>query len=350
MSAPANSGLKAALDGWHSRCSRLATYDYALLHTDYQQPDPRLPVPLVAGTIGRAQYLASVGALDGGCQANLGSLVDNPWNFYAYPRIRWNTNQTASQMETEFFQGYFREVAAPMLAYYQSLENYQVTNGVNMYYGGYCYGITPGSFPLGVLSAMQTTLLQAESGATNWVTISRVANVRAGFDWVILNSGREGVNLNDPSPYPVLNPTNGTVTINLAAMQDSATSTNNSHLDTSTYWGNQNGLDYFSAGQSQQTFNVPTAGTYVVTVSAKGISSSQGVLEPNGAQTPIWPSLSVFLGPASASFTVNTASYSSFSFTNTIPAGVWDLVVTFNNGAVAGSRDLFVNSIQITQQ
>ena len=35
MSAPANAGMKAALDGWHATCSHLATYDYALLHTDY---------------------------------------------------------------------------------------------------------------------------------------------------------------------------------------------------------------------------------------------------------------------------------------------------------------------------
>ncbi len=350
MSAPANAGMKAALDGWHAKCSRLATYDYALLHTDNQQPDPQLPVPLVAGTVDRSQYLASIGALDGGCQANLTSLPYNPWNFYAYPRIRWNTNQTAGQLEAEFFNGYFREAAAPMLAYYQGLENYQFTNGVNMYYGGYCYGITPGSFPLSVLSAMETNLVQAESEATNWVTINRVADVLAGFDWVILNSGRQGVNLNDASPYPVLNPTNGPVTINLAMMQDSPTSTNNSHFDNSTYWGNQNGLDFFSGGQSQQTFNVATAGNYSVTVTAKGVSSSLGVLEPNGGQTQLWPVMNVFLGPASGSFTVNSTNFSTFSFTNTIPSGVWDLVVTFNNGALVGSRQLFINSIQINRQ
>jgi hypothetical protein len=350
MSASANAGMKAALDGWHAKCSRLAVYDYALLHTDYQQPDPRLPVPLVAGMVDRAQYLASVGALDGGCQANVESIQYNPWNFYAYPRIRWNTNQSAAQLEQEFFTGYFREAAAPMLAYYQGLENYQVTNGVNLYYGGYCYGITPGSFPLNVLSAMKTNLVQAENLATNWVTIDRVAKVRAGFDWVILNSGRQGMNLNDASPYPILNPTNGAVTINLAKMQDSPTSTNNSYFDNSTYWGNQNGLNFFFGAQPQQTFNVAVAGNYTVTVTAKGISSSLGVLEPNGAQTQLWPILNVFLGPASGSFAVNSTNFLTFSFTNTIPSGVWDLVVKFNNAATAGSRDLFISSIQINRQ
>ena len=152
MSDPANAGLKAALDGWHSKCSRLATYDYALLHTDVQEPSPLLPVPLIAGLVDRAQYLGSIGALDGGCQANLLSLQYNPWNFYAYPRIRWNTNQTAGQLESEFFNGYFREAASPMLAYYQGLENYQVNNGINMHYAGCAYGIMPSSFPLNVLA------------------------------------------------------------------------------------------------------------------------------------------------------------------------------------------------------
>jgi hypothetical protein len=42
MSAPANAGMKAALDGWHTTCSHLATYDYALLHTDYWETGPQI--------------------------------------------------------------------------------------------------------------------------------------------------------------------------------------------------------------------------------------------------------------------------------------------------------------------
>ena len=165
MNASANAGMKAALTGWHNTSSHLATYGYALLHTDYWEQDPRLPVPLVAGIVNQAQYLASIGALDGGCQGNLTSIPYNPWNFYAYPRVRWNTNQAASTLETEFFNGYFREAAAPMLAYYQGLENYQVTNGINMHYMGYCYGITPGSVSIECIGGDAG---QSEKPQHNW--------------------------------------------------------------------------------------------------------------------------------------------------------------------------------------
>ncbi len=175
MTAPANAGLKAALDGWHSACRHLATYDYTLLHTDFEQQDPRMPVALVAGLLARSQYLAKDGALDGGSQANLTSLPYNPWNFYAYPRTRWNTNQTAVQIEQEFFNGYFREAGAPMLAYYQAMENYQFSNNVNLHYLGYCYNITPGSFPIGILATMQT------ESAGRRATAIRIGGWRGGY-------------------------------------------------------------------------------------------------------------------------------------------------------------------------
>ncbi len=45
---------------------RLTTYDHALLHTDYWQQDPLLPVPLVTATVDRAKYLYHLGMLNGG--------------------------------------------------------------------------------------------------------------------------------------------------------------------------------------------------------------------------------------------------------------------------------------------
>jgi hypothetical protein len=335
MTAPANAGLKAALDGWHSACRHLATYDYALLHTDYEQEDPRMPVALVAGTLARSQYLASDGALDGGSQANISSLPYNPWNFYAYPRTRWNTNQTAGQIEQEFFNGYFREAAAPMLAYYQAMENYQVSNNVDLHYLGYCYNITPGSFPIGILASMQTNLLAAEQLATNWWVARRVTKIAAGFSWIITNSpdNLAGVDLSDTSQYTVLNPaTNSPVTINLSTL----TPTANMIIGNNAGWQSSGGDWWMSSpAQLQQTYNIG-AGTYLVSVTANGTAVSG-----------IWPIMNVYLGPAMGSATVNTTAPSVYNFTLTVPSVVADLVITFPNSNLG---TLYIDKIQITRE
>jgi len=339
MSDPANTGMKAAFDGWHTTCSHLATYDYALLHTDYWQTNASLPVPLVAGTVDHAQYLASIGALDGSCQATLGSLPYNPWNFYAYPRIRWNTNQTANQLETEFFIGYFREAAVPMLAYYQGLEHYQVTNGINMHYMGYCYGITPSSFPLSVLASMQTNLTAAQQLATNWYVKDRIADMQAGFSWVLTNAGLAGVSLTDPTPYPAIGLTSNPYAVSLTNMVKftPAYSVNGNFA----YLQNGPPVDWWfgAQGQIQETFNVVTAGTYTVAITARGVESAN-----------IWPIMNVYLGPRNGSVSVNTATDSTYNVTFTIPSGVWDLVINYNNAASGGARNLIISNIQITRQ
>lgn len=344
MSDPANAGMKAALDGWHATCSHLASYDYALLHTDHQQQDPRLPVPLVAGMVGTAQYLASIGALEGSCQANLTSLPYNPWNFYAWPRIHWNTNQTASQLETEFFNGYFREAAAPMLAYYQGLENYQVTNGVDMYYSGAAYGITPNSFPVNVLVAMQTNLVAAQQLATNWWVIDRVNDMTNAFNWLVnTNMALAGINLTNMAVYPVIGSTTNPYTVILTNMVDfmpSPTAGNYANLSTNGAWEPGACWVFGAQGQIQETFNVAAAGTYTVAITARGVEASN-----------IWPIMNVYFSPQGyGSVSVNTATDSTYNFTFTIPAGVWDLVIIYNNAAPGGARNLIVSNIQITRQ
>jgi len=339
MTDPANAGMKAALDGWHSACAHLATYGYALLHTDSPEPYPQLLVPLVAGTVDQAQYFASIGALDGGCQANLGSLPYNPWNYYAWPRIRWNTNQIARQLETEFFNGYFREAATPMLAYYQTLENYQVSNGVNMFYKGSAYGIMPNSFPVNVLAAMQTNLAAAAQQATNWYVIDRVADMQNEFTWVVTNAGFSIAGLTNFALYQTIGSTTNSYTVNLTNMVMFKPSyiSGNSILFYSgppPYW------EFWSAGQLQETFNVMTAGTYSVSISARGVASAN-----------VWPVMNLYFSPQGyGSVTVNTATDSTYNFTFTIPAGVWELVINYNNSALAGARNLIIDNIQISQQ
>jgi hypothetical protein len=330
MSAPANAGMKAAFDGWHTRCSHLVTYDYALLHTDYWEQDSRLPVPLVAGTVDRAQYLANIGALDGLCQGNLTSLPYNPWNFYAYPRIRWNTNQTAGQLETEFFKGYFREAAIPMKAYYQTLEKYQVTNGINMRYAGYAYGITPGSFPLSVLASMHTYLEAAQLVATNWWVIDRIMDMTNAFGWVITNAGLYGVNLTNTAPYPIISSTTNTYTVNLTNMVPFAPGYSvvgqalSLQSGPTAWW-------FGYLGRIRETFNVPMAGTYKVAVTASRVVTT----------SPVTASY-VYFGPMSGSMFVNATNDTIYNFTFTVPAGVWDL-------EIIGCRCV-INNIQITRR
>jgi hypothetical protein len=333
MTAPQNAGMKAALDGWHGACSHLATYDYALLHTDYSQPDPQMPVACVAGFLAHAQYLESIDALDGGCQANVTSLPYNPWNFYAYPRVRWNTNQTAGAIEQEFFNGYFAEAAAPMLAYYQAMENYQFPNNVNLHYLGYAYDMTPGSFPIGMLATMQTNLLAAEQLATNWWVARRVSYMAAGFNWLLANSpdNLAGVNLTNISQYTVIGAvTNTQMTVNLPAMTKTTLSTGNS-----AQWSSINSDMYLgSPGQVQQAYNF-TAGTYTVSITATATASGS-----------TWPTMVCYLGPASTTLILNSTAKTTYTFNLTVPAGVADLVISNPNNHL-GYFNMY--SVQLTR-
>jgi hypothetical protein len=335
MLSPNNASTKAAWDGWSSKCSRLATYDYTLLHTDMWEPDPRLPVPLVAGIVDHAQYLAQLGALSGGCQVTLPSLPYNPWNFYAYPRIRWNTNQTPSQLLQEFFNAYFAEAAAPMLSYYTAIESYQFTNNVNMHnVPGYCYGITPGSFPLAILASMQSSLQTAESVATNWVTIGRVANVQAGFNWVISQRGLTATNLKDVSGYPVVS-TNGAYIINLSSM----VAPTNRPQGNFAYWNTAGYWQYLAQGTIQTTLNFAQAGTYQVVVTALG-NLNMGA----------YPSLNVYLGPNMLSASINSSTYTNYTFSFPVQPGVWDLVLDYNTAPLNGNRYIDIDQIQVLPQ
>jgi len=333
MTAPANAGMKAALDGWHGACSHLANYDYALLHTDYYQQNPAMPVACVAGFLAHAQYLATVGALDGGSQGNLTSLPYNPWNFYAYPRVRWNTNQTASAIEQEFFKGYFGEAAAPMLGYYQAMENYQFSNNVNMHYQGYAFGITPGSFPIGLMATMDTNLLAAEQLATNWWVARRVSYMAAGFNYLLTNSPDNlgGINLTNLPQYTTVGATlNSPMTVGLSSLMAPA-----SGIGNNASWSSAN-LDWFlgSPGEVEQIYNF-TAGTYTLTITATGTASGG-----------TWPNMVVYLGPASATLNINSAAKTTYTCNLTIPAGVADLVLS-NPNDHPGYLNMY--SVQLTR-
>jgi hypothetical protein len=234
-------------------------------------------------------------------------------------------------LETEFFNGYFREAAAPMLAYYQGLENYQVTNGINMHYKGYAYGILPGAFPLSVLYEMQTNLTAAQQLATNWYVIDRVNDMTNEFNWLITNAGLHGINLTNIASYPVLSSTTNLFTIaltNMAAKFPGYMPYENAVWN----WPTPNCWFMQPWAQIQDTFNVTNAGIYTVAVTAIGAEAYNA-----------WPVMEVCLGPGNGSALVNTTNYSTYNFTFTIPAGVWDLEII----CPTGEGNFTISNIQI---
>ncbi len=60
--------------------------------------------------------------------------------------------------------------------------------------------------------------------------------------------------------------------------------------------------------------------------------------------------MNVYLGPKTGSMSVNSTTDSIYNFTFTIPAGIWDFVITYNNAATGGARNLIIDNIQITRQ
>ena len=74
-------------------------------------------------------------------------------------------------------------------------------------------------------------------------------------------------------------------------------------------------------------------------VTAKGVEAADD-----------WPVMNVYFRSGNGSVSVNTTTNSTYNFTFTIPAGLWDLVITYNNSVTGGRRNLIVSNIQITRQ
>jgi hypothetical protein len=343
LTSPVNAGMKSALDTWRQRCSKLSTYDYALLFVDWWQTDPRVPVPMVKALVDRSRYLASIGAQNGGTQALLGapqavdSLKYNPWDFYAYPRARWNTNQTSEQILNDFFTGYYREAAAPMLAYYKAMENNQYSNNVNMHFLGYCYWIMPGAFPLPVLKEMNTQLAQAQAVATNWYVIQRLNEAKASFDWLLVQCGVTNLaTLADYSSFPAV-PASGTYTVTPTKFSN-FNIPHNYYYDAVWNEGGNQSWNFDGPAIIKQTLNFTKAGQYRVSVSAR-CSYTDGTK---------YPTLRVFLGPnASSVDTINSGTTVTKTYYLNVPtAAAYDLVLAQDvNGAF-----MAVSQIQLTAQ
>ena len=202
--SPRNAKMRAYLEEWAEKCGKLETYGYNLLNEDSQQWP--MPLPLVSATVAWAKLQHRLGALTGGTQAAPEMLPYCPWNFYAYPRIRWNVDTTAEAMLQEFFTSHFRESGEAMLAYYRTAENYHARNDLSLYGGGYNYRLSPGAFPFHVLAEMSGHLARAEAAAAGWVVRRRVASMRQGFQWLLEKTGIGAKRLADSGSIAVAGP------------------------------------------------------------------------------------------------------------------------------------------------
>ena len=333
MDAPANDAMRADFERWRSMVDHLTTYDYTLLHVDYWQPDPQLPVAAVSGIVGTAKYLEGLGALNGGTQASPSSIPYNPWNFYAYPKIRQNTSLAAAQIVEDFFNGYFREAGSAMLAYYDTLESYQVRNNADMHWLGYCYGLRPGTFPIGILAQMKSHLEAAELAAQSWVVRERVAKIREGFDYVIARRGLQGVDLSATSGYQAVGQTvNAPVHVDLAKAVTPDQGPWGNYGTVRTV-GNSTQWDFISQGAVYKPVYFVQGGTYEFAVRAWSTD------DPANMRT-----MTLFAGAHQIASVPVQAGTAIYTFTADIPEdfGVQDVLVRTLPYSVVSVLDITV--------
>jgi hypothetical protein len=140
--------------------------------------------------------------------------------------------------------------------------------------------------------------------------------------------------LNSVSGYPVV-PSNGTFTVNLAAMQKpSFVGGNGAVLNGSGPW------QFWSPGQFQISLNFSQGGTYGVVISAKSLPYLNSSLNTT-----------VYLGPSNATETILSTNYANYNYTLAVPGpGVWDLVLTSPCQGSHYNPVISIDGIQITAQ
>jgi hypothetical protein len=339
MSSPVNAPMRACTEEWRRKCSRLEHYEYVLLNES--KTSTVMPVPLVTAMVDKARFFCALDEPDGGTQADSASMPYSPWNHYAYPRLLWNAERTPDELLDEFFAGYFREAKGPMLAYYRTLEDHLISSDVSLrpppevWMGTFHYGVRPGSFPYGVLVKMRGHLEQAEKAATSWVVAQRVARIREGFDWVLKENCFTAADLDNPSGFlPV--PADGTpARVDLAKIRY--------HKEFAEFrkagqsWFKEGGWWFPSYGMFGPDLRLDKPGSYVITVTAKGVSSDH-----------IDPVLNVYLGHCQAkSLAISSKEFKEYEFhVDNAPTGMDCLLLSFwNNGA--SHRQMFVKEIRI---
>ncbi len=305
MSSPKNAAMRDRLVTWSGLAKHFRHYDYDLIHCE--TGPLRMPVPLVSSLADRAEFFHAHNMLSGGTQADLDTLPYNPWNYYAYPRFHWNVNLDPQVVLQDFFTGYFREAAAPMLSYYTTVERFIIANNVSLQGRGYDYGLRVGAFPINVLRKMNQYLLSAESQATYWVTRRRIQKIREGFQWILDQRDLSLADLTSTTLFPKVTPTQD-VTLDL---RDVRIQTAGQRLSDAWYM--------FSWAQVGDYVHVTQPGRYRVTFRA-GMGDPDPVPRNREMMFRIG---ALEYGP----FKIDHVSVDTYTLTVDIPAGIMEISV-----------------------
>ncbi|MBF0244587.1 MAG: DUF4838 domain-containing protein [Planctomycetes bacterium] len=254
--APKNARMKSYLDDWAKKCSKLESYGYELLN---EQPKTwPMPLPLVTATVGWAKRLYKLSALPGGTQGSPEMIQYCPWNFYAYPRVRWDISTDADAILREFFSCYFRKAGDSMLSYYKAAEDYQIRNDASLNGGGYTYSLSPGTFPYDLLRDMSVHLARAEKKAQGWVEKRRMATMREGFNWLIEKAGVGKDRLDDQKAFPVMGPGKPPLTV---AINDADILPSDFQRGGNFYLNNSRGVGQFVRFEADGDYILKLSGT-----------------------------------------------------------------------------------------
>jgi hypothetical protein len=185
LNDPSNAWARAIMEGWNRRWEEpghVGVYDWSLLSW-YAHGKP---LPMVTALADRVRTWHALGVRRIGTQADAKPEYwrRNPWNFYAYGRLTWDAETPAEALLQDFFHGYFREAAEPMLAYYRALEDHLLSNHISLG-PDYRYDPPPAAYPPALLDTLRAHMRDARNAATHWVTRQRVADIAAGHRAII---------------------------------------------------------------------------------------------------------------------------------------------------------------------
>ncbi|MCO5068987.1 MAG: DUF4838 domain-containing protein [Kiritimatiellae bacterium] len=312
ISSPKNAEMERRMRTWQTLATERRNYDYDLIHSEYGPL--RMPVPLVGAMESRARFYHELDMLRGGTQADLDTLPYNPWNYYAYPRFRWNIEITEAQVLADFFPGYFREAASQMRNYYDTLERYLIANDVSLQARGYDYGMRVGAYPLGLLKRLHTLLSDAERHAQYWVTRERLQHIREGLDWILFQRGLTYADLNQPAAFMRVGPDqSAAIDPRFAAIQTAGQDVGDAWL-------------LFSWAQVGDYVFVEQPGRYRVTIRA-------GIGYPDAE--PGYRQMLVHIGGIQyGPFEIDHESMDSYTLLVEIPSGITEIAVEdlYNRG------------------
>ena len=326
IDSPVNDSLRELVEEWAAKIApgNLQHYDYVLLGSK----EERAPVPMVSAIVERAKFYRKHGLHEGGTEGSASNIIYNPWNFYVYPRIYWNLEQSADEVLREFFDGHFRESAEPMLEYYRCVEGHQHRNGISSGYGRPSAQI-PGAFSYPVLQEMEGHLDDAQGRAKSWVVKERLKRMREGFDSILETMKIGEKQLSSPESFP-------------SVRRDVVRKLKGEQLR--PVWG------YGSPQKGRGTYRFPAHGCAIVHLhfASPGKYGLQVYSKSNGFNN-IWPIVTCHLDHRPVhQFTTDSKSLKPHAFSMEVAeAGVHSLSFTYRNAAHGGARSLVIGSLAV---